>query len=177
MSKFISQHRPLLQAWKPHCIFTICHNLQVTFLPPSSEFPTTFQVLLENCFAHIWGVGLYCEYHSWKWNWVLTLCKDIVIYLNQFLERSVYPTPVYFLFLVFPLNRKNRQLMPGLSLSLALSPTTKILTPAFPIVHFIEQWEQTVKPVVDHKKSRGPSSLSYLDGSTFWISLELENTI
>lgn len=74
----------------------------------------SFQVLVGNCFAHILGIVLCWEYHSWKWNWVLALCRGIVNCLNQVLDSNVYPSPVYFLFLVFPLNRKNRQVRPHL---------------------------------------------------------------
>ena len=127
----------------------------------------SFQVLVGNCFAHIWGIVLCWEYHSWKWNWVLALCRGIVNYLNQVLDSNVYPSPAYFLFLVFPLNRKNRQVRPHLPPLLSptsLSPTIKILIPSFPIVHFIEQWVQIVQLMGDHKKSQGPNSLSYSDG-------------
>ena len=110
-SRATSRYYPLLQAWKSHCIVTGCHNLQVTHF---FFFLQSFQVLVGNCFAHIWGNVLYWEYHSWTWKWVPAICRGIVNYLNQGLDSSVYPAPVYFLFLVFPLNRKNRQVRPHL---------------------------------------------------------------
>ena len=90
--------------------------LQDVIIPRSHFFffLQSFQVLVGSCFAHIWVIVLYWEYHSWKWKWVPAICRSIVNYLNQGLDSSVYPAPVYFLFLVFPLNRKNRQVRPHL---------------------------------------------------------------
>lgn len=64
-----SGSRPMIREARSHFCF-------------SSQFPAFFQVPTGNYFTHILGIGLYWEYHCWKWNWVLTLCKSIIIYAN-----------------------------------------------------------------------------------------------